>query len=194
MLPQCLSHVFLSDAECLHLRPSVCTRCVWRGKRVRKEGRKEGRDLSGALAKHLIGSQAELTFEGCRSSSLKMKKKKKRIWRTRERLGMQQAFCSLLSMDLSILSLCTASSPVISTHPSPPPPHTVDGLSLCIYWAQGEEKGRTEMKGARRNTVRGWPREGWMSMRGMARGMRRTDEKRIRAEEGMRTKNFRCLI
>lgn len=90
MLPQCLSYVFLSGSECLQLRPSLCTGCVRGGKSVRKEGR----ELSGALAKHLIGSYTELTFEGCRGIYLEMKGETN-LEKESKKLSTQQAFCRI---------------------------------------------------------------------------------------------------
>lgn len=48
-------------------------------------------------------------------------------------------------------------SSMISTHPSPPPPCAIPHPILFLYLTQREERGRTEMKRAGRNKVRGEP-------------------------------------
>jgi len=132
---------------------------------ARGQGRRRGRELSDTLANHLMGSYTELTFEGYRSISLHMKKREPR--KTGRRIGYAasvQSSRQLLSMHLSIHPHHAASSPLWSPPTQVLPLHA-PFLSplLSIYQAQGEERGRAKMKGRRRNTARGWAREGWMS-------------------------------
>lgn len=102
--------------------------------------RKEGRELSGALAEHLIGSHTELTFEGCRSISLEMKRetdlekerKRERDWVCSRHSA---AFINGSVYPFAVRSLIS----VISTHQSPPPPHTVP-WPLAVYLPSPERR------------------------------------------------------
>lgn len=128
---------------------------------VCEKARERGRELSATLANHLIGCHTELTFEGYRSISPEMKKRDERERGGVRDRGEKDWICSERAVQSAALINASVypSAPhglissMISTHPSPPPPCAIPHPSLSDYLARREEKGRTEMKGGRRNTV-----------------------------------------